>query len=178
MKILQGGGSVTYQNFSEIATDSNEETMVNIARPFVARLYDPKQYDTSKHLSLNKLRTAMSTTKDISLAKLPPFEDAFKFHVNGAAYQCKIWMNANKPNPVDESPLEHGWEEDNSGLAPIYFEGQMTVDILSKMYCSCSSKKPCSSKACICKATNLACIGICGCSSTDKCGNQQYSEQE
>ena len=69
MKILQGGGSVTYHNLSEIATDSNEETMVNIARPFVARLYDPKQYVTSKHSSLNKLRTAMSTTKDISLAK-------------------------------------------------------------------------------------------------------------
>ena len=178
MKILQDSGSVTYQNLSEIATDSNEETMVNIARPFVARLYDPKQYHTSKHSSLNKLRTAMSTTKDISLAKLPPFEDAFKFHVKRAAYQCKIWMNANKRNPVDESPLEHGWEEDNSGLAPIYFEGQMAVDILSKMYCSCSSKKPCSSKACICKAANLACIGNCGCSSTDKCGNQQYSEQE
>ena len=84
-------------------------------------------------------------------------------------------MNANKRNPVDESPLEHGWEEDNSGLAPIYFEGQMAVDILSKMYCICSSKSHAHPKRVYARRLTWH---ICGCSSTDKCGNQQYNEQE
>ena len=173
MKVLEGDDCVAFETLSKIGSVARQ--FEDIARPYFSQLYDSKRQFVKYHGSLNKLRTAMSAKKEISLAKLPPCEDAFKFHMKRAAYQCKIWINADNANRVTDTLLESGWEEHVTGLSPIYYESEMAADLLSKLYCSCSSKKPCSSEDCSCKINSLSCIELCACSDGENCFNKQTS---
>lgn len=138
-------------------------------RKFVARLYDQRKKLSSDHTNLNKLRARLATQKDASLSKLPPSEATFLQHVLRVCLQTYIWRSSQKAQPPVKSPLDFGWEQ-NGGLVPVLFRGQMSSDFLQDLVCSCKGKSICSA-SCVCFEQNLACTDLCPCYGSDLCKN-------
>ena len=145
------------------------EESVSVARKFVAMLYDQKGKFKNLHSDLNKMRVKLATTKDASLAKLPPCESTFTQHLLRASLQTSIWMSSHLPKPPIRSPLNFGWI-DKDGLKPVFFEGQMSSDFLQDLVCTCKGKSVCS-KECVCFEQNLSCTDLCPCQASEMCKN-------
>ena len=99
------------------------------------------------------------------MAKLPPCEASFVQDVLRASLQTYIWMKSDTAQPPGKSALDFGWEDQN-GLSPVYFVGQISSDFL----CTCKGKSLCS-QGCVCAEQNLTCTELCQCQETDACGN-------
>ena len=124
---------------------------------------------SAHHCNLNSLRYKMASTKDTSLARIPPCEDSFKQHVLRSQWQCKIWLSSHITKPDIGSPLSHGWKSTDSGLQPVLFEGITATELLDDFICSCSVKQACST--CSCAQQNLPCIEYCTCLAFEHCQN-------
>ena len=81
-------------------------------------------------------------------------------------------MNAHVAKPAIGLPATHGWQEGQSGLEPILFEGLMSSDFLQDLICTCKGKSVCS-KSCVCFEQGLSCTDLCPCQGTDLCHNVQ-----
>jgi L-lactate utilization protein LutB len=66
---------------------------------FVASLYDQKAKLRADYSNLNKFRVRLSTKKEASLAKLPPYEAIFHQHALRASLQTYIWKSSQKAQP-------------------------------------------------------------------------------
>jgi hypothetical protein len=84
--------------------------------------------------NLNKVRVRLATKKEASLAKFPPCEATFHQHVLRASLKTYIWKSSQKAQSPVRSPLMFGWE-DNGGLVPVFFRGQMSSDFLQDLVC-------------------------------------------
>ena len=111
--------------------------------------------------NLNKFRVRLATKKEASLAKLPPCEATFHQHVLRASLKTYIWKSSQKAQSPVRSPLMFGWE-DNGGLVPVFFRGQMSSDFLQDLVCSCKGKSICPS-SCVCFEQILSCTDFCPC---------------
>jgi hypothetical protein len=82
----------------------NDDHAVEVARKFVSSLYDQGNKLKAHHGSLNDLRIKMSTTKAISVPKLPPCEASLQ-HVKRAAWQCLTWTTVHGKLPQIPSKM-------------------------------------------------------------------------
>ena len=75
-------------------------------------------------------------------------------------------------NPSDlGSPLDYGWQRDDSGLSPVYFEGPIAAEIIADLVCSCITTNICGA-GCVCQQSGLPCTDLCTCEAdTECCGN-------
>ncbi|KAK3108129.1 hypothetical protein FSP39_001706 [Pinctada imbricata] len=151
--------------------DDNDAFM-NHCRKFVAKLYDVKSKFKDHHDDLNSLRYKLATTKESSLARLPPPEVAFIEHVERTRLQAIIWLNADKAKAQLPVCTEHGWHIDNGNISPIPFRGSMSSDVLNELICKCKGKSKCSGE-CICHSRRFPCTELCLCGGGDLCCNTQ-----
>lgn len=131
-------------------------------RKFVCALYGA----TDKGDDLNGLRYRMFC--DPNRAKeprqLPPSQDALQQHVQRANYQAAIWKAALQAQPVQPSPLEHGWQDNGDGCLAVKWTetGIAPKEVLALVRCNCHTGH-CSSRRCTCYKTSLPCTDVCGC---------------
>jgi hypothetical protein len=100
---------------SDLSELKDPESSICVARKVVAKLYDPKAKYNSCHTNLNKLRVRLATSKDCSLARIPPSKSAFRQHVLRASIQTKMWMTSHQAKPPVASPYDYGWQKGSNG---------------------------------------------------------------
>ena len=79
-------------------------------------------------------------------------------------------MQSHIANPEYISPVGNGWEMDHEKLAPFYFEGESSSEMLNEIVCHCRGRSMCKD-ACTCVQNSMPCIELCSCEASDKCVN-------
>ena len=98
-----------------------------------------------------------------NLARLPPTQDAARYHAFRTYHQVQTWMGREK------NPLDWGWTTGRQGLTPIKTTINAAPDSLLQTI-SCQCKKGCT-KACSCRKAGLHCSIICKNCSGQSCEN-------
>ena len=61
---------------------------------------------------------------NISVAKLPPSEASFYYHVKRAAWQTRVWMTSGEAEVDVGSCIGQGWQWENDSVVPVFLMAQ------------------------------------------------------
>ena len=102
---------------------------------------------------------------------LPPTERAAHFHSLRVYYQLQDWNTLHKNNL---NPENWGWKIEGGSYVPIMTDKPPAPnDILNVIRCNCkvTTKNPCGSNICSCRASGLNCVAACGDCRGSECRN-------
>jgi len=93
--------------------------------------------------------------------KLPPTENAAKFHILRVHLQVLQWKSL---STKIADPSQWGWRLHEKKYIPIAMDIDVApADILKVVCCKCKldSKRPCGTQACACRKYGLSCVSAC-----------------
>ena len=104
--------------------------------------------------------------KTVVIQKLPPTNNAAKYHSYRVYYQVQVWLG----NASLHEATDWGWQLVNGNLHPIKMDKPPAPDALMKiMRCGC--KKNCETNICTCKKHGLYCTELCNNCNSGNCRN-------
>ena len=126
--------------------------------------------------NLNSLRRkkfgnkAMNSIKCVDIQRLPPTEDAAKYHSYRVYLQTQVWLGNHELAPED-----WGWKVNCGRLIPQTMDNKPVPDALLKIiHCKC--KTYCGTMSCSCKRNGLFCSDYCGKCQDGLCSNIPLDE--
>jgi len=100
--------------------------------------------------------------RGVAMHKLPPTSRTLAQHTRRAIYQAEIWKRSLQKKQQLPSPLDWGWELDESGqLVPLWTTGLSAATITDLIH-HCGCKSICGVR-CSCKRKDLKCTSLCSC---------------
>ncbi len=139
------------------------EGMLTALESFVCAAYSPKGINIK---AIFQLRWHLFCKHSSESDKLPPTLGALKQHIFRVHVQTRVWAQAAiAVQDPKLDPLQNGYFKHLDGmLKPVTTEVlPAPKTILEVVQCKC--KSDCSSGRCSCRAKDLACTGMCQCSS-------------
>lgn len=114
----------------------------------------------------------MKNLKSVDIQRLPPTEDAAKYHSYRVYLQTQVWMGNTELTPED-----WGWKVQCGRLVPQTMDSKPVPDVLSKII-RCKCKAYCDTMICSCKKNGLFCTDCCGKCQDGLCTNIPLDEFE
>ena len=112
----------------------------------------------------------LNSTRFVNAERLPPTEDALKYHSYRCYHQILKWMG------IDLKGEEWGWYIRDGMFYPKTMDNRCAPDkLLEIVHCNC--KTDCSSMRCSCRNNGLRCTYVCGSCQTDGCCNVAVVEE-
>ena len=157
---------------------ANFDEVMQQATSFITSCYSVKGAKTMTEARIklwNKRAMKNTARKAPPLCSLPPTTAAFKQNVKRAHLQAAIWIKATE-DPPNVDPTEYGWDRNDElkVLLPSTLPSSEKVapeEVMKVLCCTCSSARPCFSKACSCYAAPLGCTEHCKCEGGLSCNN-------
>jgi len=156
--------------------DISKDHLIEIGCKIIVSLYGGNMNSTT----LNNLRYEQyvrkiaSAKKEFDISRLPPTENAAKYHLLRVHLQSYIWRNLHLPS-LD--PLQWGWQVIEGRYQPIFTDmhpAPETLLQLIKCACKTSTEEPCNTMKCTCRRYGLPCSIVCkNCCGKD-CTNNEY----
>lgn len=144
------------------SSDHSHESIAAAGLKLLTFVYSGKFKDSLNNLRYTRyMDITASATAPLKPERLPPTENAAKFHIFRTHLQVLQWkslMNA------DINPTDWGWKLMDGHYVPIATDLEPAPEtMLSVMRCKCKieSKHPCSSQHCTCAKNGLQCVAAC-----------------
>ena len=160
-KLSKGNEIQPYINTLESTTATHTEILI-AGCGLTALLYGGNFKDSLNHLRYASYMHVSATSSQLPRPeRLPPTENAAKFHVYRTHLQVLQWKML---STTDINPEDWGWKIHEGKFIPIANDMEVAPeDILKVACCKCSAaaKKPCGSRACLCRKYGLSCVAAC-----------------
>lgn len=142
---------------------TTKDYLIDIGCKFIESLYGSNSEGSKLNILRYELyiRKIASAEKEFDIARLPPTENAAKYHLLRVHLQCFIWKNLNMPSP---DPTLWGWQLVEGEFQPILTDLSPAPDkLLNLIKCACKTtiEEPCNSMKCSCRRYGLQCSIIC-----------------
>lgn len=171
-------GSQQFRPLTDVinACDASHESVVAAGLQFLVLLYGGRKYD-----SLNSLRYARymdltaSSTVPLRPERLPPTENAARFHIYRVHFQVVQWKTLMN---TDLKPEDWGWNVIDGCLFPIATDLTAAPESMLKIIrCKCmtETRHPCSAMNCTCVKYGLSCVASCKHSKGCDCENAGFN---
>ena len=149
---------------SETATHEEIEAA---GRKILSLMYGEKNHSNLNRIRKNKFeQSVIKSMKTVVIQKLPPTNNAAKYHSYRVYYQVQVWLG----NASLHEATDWGWQLVNGNLHPIKMDKPPAPDALMKiMRCGC--KKNCETNICTCKKHGLYCTELCNNCNSGNCRN-------
>ena len=167
-------GSKEAMQLCTVLTDKNAtHDEVNTAGlQTLSLLYGGKTSESLNHLRyVMYMNCAASSTLQPHPERLPPTENASRYHVYRAHLQIVQWETLMS---CDLKAEEWGWKLTDGRFSPILTDQPAAPDdILKIIRCKCNAQlpHPCSTQLCSCVKHGLACVAACKNCTGELCGN-------
>ena len=158
-------------NILESPTSCPDEVMT-AGCGLLALMYGGRIHDQLNHLRYSMYMHATATSTQLPrLERLPPTENAARFHIYRVHLQTVHWRSL---STTDMDPQEWGWRLHEGRYIPIANDKNIAPpDIMKVVCCKCSTeaRKPCGGKTCLCQKYGLTCISACKNCNGSSCEN-------
>ena len=163
---------------SSFAESDNKLTadVIDQARQLFMAVYS-SSYETSKFTNLAELRAhKFLKSGGVDLKRLPPTEDAFRLHLERAAYACIVDKTAHKQIPVLPDPQEYGWNIAGNVFVPRPMRNDSwPKDVFKGTSCLC--RKGCQKNCGCSKSSRLCNIGCLCRGNVDTCSRAKLQKE-
>lgn len=126
----------------------------------------------------NYIQKIASSKKEFDISRLPPTENAAKYHLLRVHLQCIVWKIL---DTTAADPTLWGWQKANEEFQPIMTDISPAPDsLLNMIHCACkiTVDEPCYNMRCTCRRYGLPCTSLCKrCCGID-CRNSQRKDDE
>ena len=158
--------------------EENFDDVMNQATRFIASCYSVQGVSNMTEARLkvwNRKAMKKTANKAPPLCSLPPTTAAFKENVKRAHLQAAVWISATS-DPPNVDTTKYGWErqDESKMLLPSTLPPKEKVapdEVMKVLCCTCSSERPCFTRACGCHAAPLGCTEHCNCEGGIDCNN-------
>lgn len=135
-------------------------------------LYGGKTTDSLNHLRyVMYMNYAASSSMQTRSERLPPTENAARFHIYRVHLQTVEWKSL---MAVEMKPEDWGWKITDGRYVPITTDIDAAPDdLLNIVRCKCNmeTQRPCSTQLCSCLRHGLSCVAACKNCTGELCGN-------
>ena len=134
--------------------DASDDTMTT-CEAAICMLYGKPQ-----HKLVNAIVCDMFGSKSIDPSKLPPCQNAARYHIRRANYQAAIWRRFLIGHPQIPLPQGHRWTVSEDDIDMLWIDVlPAPASVLHFLKRNC--KKQCNRDQCSCRKNLLKCIGTC-----------------
>ena len=133
--------------------DASHEAIARAGEKCLVALYGGDDNHDSLHGLRYQLFVKTAANAKVNLARLPPTEEAARYHAYRTYHQVQKWLG------VEKEASDWGWTRSQQGLTPITTKSEPAPQTLLK-FLSCKCKKGCTG-GCTCHKVGLKCSALC-----------------